>query len=93
MGLVVQIAAFWTLNPETVVRIPRKGAGSNHMVAFIDWNCVQWTGQYIGGYFGTFSMAPRCGTRHQASGVPTSLPAKNEWTKKFRLLLPLWPNG
>ena len=58
-----------------------------------DWNCAQWTGQCLGGYFGTFSMAPHCGTRHQASGVPTSLPAKNEWTKKFRLLLPLWPNG
>ena len=29
-----------------------------------DWNCVQWTGQCLGGCFGTFSMAPHCGTRH-----------------------------
>ena len=45
MGLVVQIAAFWTLNPETVVRIPRKGAGSNHMVAFIVKTGIVCSGQ------------------------------------------------
>ena len=45
MSLVVQIAAFWTLNPETVVRMPRKGAGSNHMVAFIVKTGIVRSGQ------------------------------------------------
>ena len=45
MGLVVQIAAFWTLNPETVVRIPHKGEGSNPMVAFIAETGIVRSGQ------------------------------------------------
>ena len=55
-----------------------------------DWNCTQWTGQYLGGYFGTFSMAPHCGTRH--TGPQVCLQAclqKMHGPKNFKFCCPI----